>query len=130
MSINGYKPKWKRRAYLGPAARAKAKASCSKPERKHLHRRTPIRARDEARYRARVKEWLSQYHFCEWEGCTAKPTECHHSHGRRGRLLLWEDGWFALCQHHHDHVHRNPEEARRRGLLCDAGKFNDQSIVP
>lgn len=146
--------------YLGPAARAKAKATCSKPKqklprkhkfkithgyavgdtragilvtvatRKPIRRRTPQRARDEARYRALVKDWLSKYIWCEFEGCINKPTECHHSHGRRGKLLLWTDGWFALCRHHHEYVHRNPDDARRRGLLCEAGRWNDQSIVP
>ena len=97
--------------------------------RKRIPRRTPQRAAQERRYRARVKVWLAQYHFCEWEGCTNKPTEVHHRNGRRGRLLLWEAGWFALCQHHHQDVHANPAEARRRGLLCPAGQWNDQRIA-
>ena len=98
-------------------------------KRNRIPRRTPQRAAQERRYRERVKVWLGQFHFCEWEGCTNKPTECHHRNGRRGKLLLFEDYWFALCQHHHRDVHDNPAEGRRRGLLCEPGAWNDQRIA-
>ena len=137
------KPTTKPERYLGPRAEQqaardaaakterlarKAEAKKASPPRR-IKARTPQRAKDEATYRKEASQWLRHYHFCEWEGCTKKPTEVHHRNGRRGRLLLWKNGWFALCQNHHQHVHNHPDEARRRGLLCQPGQWNDQSII-
>ncbi len=97
---------------------------------KPIRRRTPKRAAEEARYRRRVKEWLKDKIVCRGHNCIYWPTQCHHSHGRRGRLLLYEPFWIPVCEFCGAWIHENPKQARELGLLCPQGCWNDQSLVP
>jgi len=49
----------------------------------------------------------------------------HHKNGRLGALLTYTPLFIALCPKCHDWVHnRNPEGARKLGLLCERGCWN------
>ena len=84
------------------------------------------RAIEKRTYRVRVKAWLKGKK-CVMCG-TRVATECHHSHGRRGKLLLYEPFWLAVCQMCHAWVHENPDGARERGMICRPGQWNDQRL--
>ena len=158
MSINSYKPKWKRRDYLGPAGRERAalaeknsrqsrttaasRKKKSSPKRSTitlskswLKPRTAKRAAEEMVYRRRVKERLAteipvcRAHMKRGTGI-ALATECHHRNGKRGKLLLYEPFWIFVCFGCHNWIHReDPEAAQELGLLGGAGEWNNQSAV-
>lgn len=90
---------------------------------KPIKSRTSKRAKEEAQYRKRVKEWIKGKKCNLWS-CNNKATECHHQFGRIGSLLLREDLWIPLCEEHHRKVHSEPDWARSEGLLCPKGMFN------
>lgn len=106
-----------------------------------IRRRTTKRAAEERKYRARVKVWIKEPEntLCKacpvlWKPPMPQPqpsTQCHHTHGRRGRLLLYEPFWLPVCEDCHNVIHKvSPEAAREAGVLCEIGQWNDQSIVP
>lgn len=87
---------------------------------------------DRAAYRKRVKEWLvgKQCVGCLLASVAAKndfiirrATQCHHKHGRRGALLLYEPLWLPVCGPCHDWIHKNIEAARYLGLYAPAGQW-------
>jgi hypothetical protein len=111
--------------------------------RQPIKRRTPERAKDERLYNKRVKEWLldPKNRWClvsiamldapkdarllGWR--FKKPiraTQCHHSRGRIGKLLLMEEFWKPVSWHGHELINHYPELARRLGLLCEKGQWN------
>lgn len=104
-----------------------------KRARKGIRKRTPKRAREERIYRARVKEWLVGK-FCFGHASRHLgleiATQNHHYFGRRGRLLLWEDGWIPVCVSCQEWIHSNIEQAREANLICVKGQWNNQSLVP
>lgn len=55
--------------------------------------------------------------WCEFPGCDRSADHFHHrlmrSHGGPGTV----ENCAHLCQHHHDHVHANPAESYRNGML-------------
>ncbi|MDE2020476.1 MAG: hypothetical protein KGJ13_09095 [Patescibacteria group bacterium] len=55
-------------------------------------------------------------------------TQCHHKRGRRktreGDLLLAQEWWTPVSAAGHDWIDRNRDEARRLGLLCEAGEYD------
>ena len=119
--IYGYKPKHKKRSYLGPAAEAKPKRTVA--VRRQIRSRTPQRARDEAKYRARVKVWIVGKKCVI---CQSPSVVCHHKRGRRGVLLLYEPLWVPVCNSCHDWIHdRKPGFARQLGLLAPIGQWNN-----
>jgi len=112
--------------YLGPHATAKAALATVKQPR-CIRAQSPARARASRDYRATVKEWLKGKLCC---ACYQAPaTQCHHSHGRQGKLLNYEPFWKAICQGCHDRAHRDIPWGRSRNLFCDAGRWNDQTLV-
>jgi hypothetical protein len=104
-----------------------------KPREKTTRRikpRTSQRAREEARYRARVKVWLVGKTCDLCASLTEKDvpaTQCHHYRGRVGRLLNLEEFWQAMCDSCHQWIHLNPMEARMLGWLAGPGEWN---VVP
>ena len=123
----------------------KAQAKKAAPVRR-IKARTPQRAKDEATYRKEVKAWLAQpeNHWClacerlrkflpetdVRQHSIQYATQCHHSHGRRNRLLLHKPFWIAVCSDcHHFITFVNPRAAREAGLLCPEGRYNDQSAI-
>jgi len=99
-------------------------------QKQRIKSRTSKRAAETRRYNARVKEWLLEPNNmrCRVSQHLNMPrrraTQCHHTRGRIGRLLLLENFWCPVSQWGHDWIHRNPNEARRMGFLCEAGQFN------
>ena len=92
--------------------------------------RTNKRAAEERQYRKEVAEWIKgrccfgcQYGF--GGGIRIKAaTECHHSRGRIGKLLLDKRYWVPLCRDCHDLAHREIAKAREFGIICMKGKWN------
>lgn len=74
------------------------------------------RARENRKYLALRKKFLEQNPICEFEGCEAEATECHHSEGRIGKRLLDTRKFKALCNYHHRWAELNPVEAKEKGL--------------
>jgi hypothetical protein len=87
-----------------------------------IRSRTPKRAAQERAYRKRVKVWLKEHPTCQ--GCGGHSTQAHHSHGRVGRLLLYEPWWIAVCDFCHQDINEHPAQARMRGLICPVGQWN------
>lgn len=67
-------------------------------------------------YSAQRKRFLEEHRFCQFEGCTDYSQDLHHSKGR-GKHLLDESSFLALCRYHHDWVHSNSNKARELGYL-------------
>jgi len=104
-----------------------AKLHQKKIKTRQIKRRTPKRASEEAKYRRRVKVWIEgKYCRVAWYArMSLEPaTQCHHTHGKRGKLLLYEPWWCPVSQWGHDWIRDNPIEARKLGLLCDVGQWN------
>ena len=98
--------------------------------RKPIKKVSTKRAKELAIYRRESKKFLAAMNFCEWPECWNKPEVVHHRNGRRGKLLNYKPFWFALCNFHHDHVHRvDPKAAQRFGILGGAGDWNNQQLV-
>lgn len=91
------------------------------PKRKHA-------AAESRAYNDRVKEWLKDKMCVACLIRTSEPgavaTQCHHKHGRRGALLLYEPLWLPVCADCHDWIHRNIAAARELGLYAPAGQWN------
>lgn len=60
---------------------------------------------------------------------SGKLNEVHHTRGRAGALLTDERFWVAVSKQGHRWIHAHPAEARRRGWLCEAGKWNTPEPV-
>ena len=93
-----------------------------KMKRSPLKRKTPLRkvsskaAKDMRRYSLRRKRFLELNPICQWALCFNKSTDVHHVKGR-GKNLLAEESWKALCRRCHDWLHRNGRLARKLGWL-------------
>ena len=152
------KPIQKPVRYIGPAGRQQAaRDAAAKTERlakkaaakkaapvRRIKARTPQRAKDEATYRKEVKVWLALPENFWCKACqplnkvmnpmasiqTQPTSQCHHSHGRRGRLLLHKPFWVPVCEDcHYIITFVSPAAAREAGVLCQEGRYNDQSAV-
>ena len=109
---------------------------------RRIRARTPARAAQERLYRAEVKEWLRQpdNRICAVWSMSAEfrekvgqfkigvrdigATQCHHTRGRRGALLLDKRFWVAVSDAGHRWIESNPDKARALGLLCAKGQWN------
>lgn len=92
-----------------------------------IRRRTKSRAKEEAIYRKRAKEWLIKNPVCA--SCLWAKSECiHHKNGRAGKLLLAEEFWMPCCNKCHENIHQYPNQARKYGFLCEVGQFNNQIL--
>lgn len=62
---------------------------------------------------------------CSAAGCKTPPDKSpHHFRGRLNTLLCDTRFWLPICQEHHDWVHNNIAEARKRHLICTKGDWN------
>jgi len=100
-----------------------------KPKRKWIRRASTQRARDLRIYSQRRKWFLAANPWCEWALRQAPPQhirsdQVHHYRGRIHRLLLMEEFWIAVSAAGHDWINRNPDAARKLGLLCPKGQWN------
>lgn len=62
--------------------------------------------------------------------CGDLATECHHTRGRAGSLMLDERHWLPMCSWCHQWVHEHPADARADGLLCSKGMWNKPDNKP
>lgn len=111
--------------------------------RRKIKARTNMRMGQEAIYRSEVRKWLTlpENKWCRvWLVSEAfrvelasagqhrvKPlpaTQCHHIRGRRGPLLLARQWWCPVSSEGHQWIDRNPDAARKLGLLCRVGEYN------
>lgn len=53
-----------------------------------------------------------------------KLNEIHHTRGRLGSLLTDKRYWLAVSKQGHRWIHSNITEARKRGWICEKGKWN------
>ena len=102
--------------------------------RKFIATATKPRAADLAAYRVRRKTWLKEHPVCEAcpklfglaavvdKGPHASEA-VHHKRGRRGKLLLDERHWLAVCDHSHDFIHHNIAIARAADLIAQPGQW-------
>jgi len=111
----------KSRKWLTEENQKTKKMNTKKP--KYIKRSTPKRAKQTRLYNKLVASWKVGK-VCEFPYCRSKADHCHHSRGRVGRLLLAQEHWIALCEHHHHWVHENIKQAREMGLFCELGQFN------
>ena len=79
-------------------------------------------------YRHDRKDFLIKNPWCAWALALTPPqhiraTQIHHTRGRIGKLLLDRRYWLGLCEKGHEFVHKNIEEARAMGLICEKGKW-------
>src|SRR5690348_10723230 len=92
---------------------------CRKPKQKK--KRKPIRqyskkrSKENRKYTALRKQFLSDHPTCEFPGCEREATDVHHERGR-GKYFLDQSTWKALCREHHNHVETHPMEAKLLGL--------------
>lgn len=84
-------------------------------------KRTPIRkvsdkrAKEMRLYGTLRKEYMRQNPVCEV--CHIKPATDLHHRAKRGANYLKVETWMSACRVCHDHIHRYPGEARRKGYL-------------
>lgn len=64
----------------------------------------------------KVREKFLEDKICEFPGCEAEATDCHHASGRVGNNLLDFKKMKALCRPHHVWAELNPVEAKELGL--------------
>ena len=92
------------------------------PARKPIRRRSKKYALAMRIYNTRVKEWLVGKQCAVFPFC--KATQCHHSRGRVGSLLMDERFWVPVSAYGHRCITYYPSDARARGLLCPIGQWN------
>lgn len=87
-----------------------------KPKRKPISPVSRKMTQRLAEYRRKRDRFLRENPVCMFPGCGSREVSCHHSRGRTGDLLT-DERWFkSLCVRHHEHVERNPEEAKKLKL--------------
>lgn len=105
----------------------KPNGHANKPKRSVRARRLKTRSAGyESRmrvYRERVKLFLKRHPWCEVYPLLPS-TQNHHERGRLKSLLLDERFWHAVSMAGHEWIGAHPDEARKRGLLCEKGKWN------
>jgi hypothetical protein len=66
-------------------------------------------------FRAARKEYLSKHPVCEYDGCEAIGTDCHHRKGRKGNLFFAIEHFMAVCRKHHKQIEKDPKKAKELG---------------
>lgn len=92
--------------------------------RKPIRRVSVKRAEQLREYHKRVKVW-KRGKVCAYCGRNDLGIDCHHYRGRSGILLLMEKHWIPVCRPDHARIQADPAWARKHGLLCEKGKWND-----
>ncbi len=95
---------------------------------------TAVRRKRLAEYARERKFFLAANPWCAW-GLSQNPpvkirsTEIHHRFGRLGALLLWQPGWSAVSRDGQVWIHNHISLARRRGLICEKGFWNNTKVI-
>src|SRR5678815_1206796 len=93
---------------------------------KRIRRVSPRQAERLKEYAKVKRQWLKTWWKCARRGCRVGAIHIHHKRGRAGKLLLATEYWIPLCAGCHEWVHRNPEAARKEGLLAARGDWGRQ----
>jgi hypothetical protein len=97
---------------------------------KRIRARRPERAKQDRICNAEVAEWLKlpENMWCKAmlaiNGHMKRATQCHHSRGRSGALLLDKRFWMPVSDAGHRWIHENVGKARELGLICEKGLWN------
>ncbi len=68
---------------------------------------------------ARIRKELNLVGRIDFSVC-----EVHHTRGRAGMLMILQQFWLAVSSSGHAWIHRNLDEARQLGLVCQIGEWN------
>lgn len=115
-------------------------------QKSSLRRKTPLRRKKELKRYAKIKPvsdkrriqnavyvrvkkaYLEAHPICE--ACLhlevenpSKSEDLHHVYGRISALLCDSRFFLAVCRHHHDWIHANPNLARYLGFLSGPVEF-------
>lgn len=101
------------------------KKSKTKEKPKPIKKISDKQKKINAAYTALRKVFMQTNPICQFRGCVAKSTECHHVRGRGKEYMLDTSTWMALCSHHHDWCHHNDKEARELGYIKSRLSNND-----
>ena len=95
-------------------------------QKKRIRPMSKKREREQAIYLKKRKAFLAEHPICQADACIngnwnlffrPEATEIHHRMGR-GKYLLDESTWVAVCRKNHNWIHSHPKEARQLGLLA------------
>ena len=90
--------------------------------RKPLRPVRPKKLKESREYREKAVRFLRVHSYCQCEVTCGSPEMCgaarhvHHIRGR-GKYLLDERYWLAVCFECHEWIHAHPREAKERGWL-------------
>ena len=141
----GYKPKWKRRDYLGPAGReaairaeknlrqsrvtavsrkknSKSSRATSTKLKSWLKPRSAKKIAEDKIYAKLRKEFLLEHPNCQRHGCYAKAQCVHHWAGRRSNYLVVAT-WRASCNPCNLFAKDHPKEARAENWIAPVGVY-------
>lgn len=96
---------------------------------RYIRRMSPKRRSRVVDYHKQRRWFLVAHPWCAWGIAQSPPmhlrsTQVHHTRGRAGALLTDERFWLAVSAVGHDWIHSHPNEARKLGLLCQKGQWN------
>ena len=105
--------------WLAKEQQKKNERSKNKP--KYILKKTPLnriskkRAKQNKEYEVLEKQFKKDNPKCE---ICPKPTkDLHHKNGRNGDRLTDPAYFMAVCRAHHNWIHLNTEESRKKGWL-------------
>lgn len=78
-------------------------------------------------YAAQSRQFLKKNPFCQAKltGCQGAAMDLHHSRGR-GKDLLDESTWKALCRNCHSAIENHPEMAKSIGMSASRLAIHDK----
>lgn len=96
-----------------------------------MRRRTKSREKEEREYSKQRKIFLSSHPYCQaaLPCCNGVSSQVHHKAGRIGSLLLDQTRWLSVCYNCHEHIERNPTEAKELGLSESRLSINHDRTV-
>jgi hypothetical protein len=87
---------------------------CRRLKAKPISKRSKAMADQMKIYNQRRRKFLIEWYLCDVVTCENHSTEIHHKKGR-GKYLLDETTWMAVCRVCHAQIENNPEWAKAKG---------------
>lgn len=106
-------------------SQTKSSAGSWRTKRKPVKQVSDKRRKEMAIYAKRRKKFISENPDCAVYAFRSS-REVHHLRGRCSDLLLNEKFWLPVSADGHRWIHNHPNEARKRGLLCQVGEWGKQ----
>ena len=63
------------------------------------------------------KDYLRDHPNCGVQDCRELARDIHHTRGKHGKFLFDVRFFLGVCRRHHDWIHQNVAEARKKGLI-------------